>query len=416
MQGINMIRAAIATSICVALCACASSARAERTTLTVWGTLPISGKEADPYASALIADFRQKHPSVEIKYLFLTVDEILAKTHDMIHKGSEAIPDIMQTWGGAPFSYMAENGYFLDVTDDLAALPIPPAARDAMSWKGRMYGAMPFVATSGLYANLDLLSKAGVQAPTTVDQLEAAADALMRSGVQPFACGASDKWPPLAMYMYMVDCYEPGVFPRAQRRQAEIDSEPFTKAAERIQAWAVKGYFGQNPAKVGYFEARAQMMAGKAAMMVTGSWMNEAFSSVSTDQRIGFFPFPGSGATIMGLADISYSVTVMARGKREAAIDFLKCSIDPRMLSAGSSTRVPTMRGVLSSGPMMARQKEFFLRSTRLQCWWDQDLPEAITTPLNTMVCSFLLPETDVKLALSEYRKIFSEAVGRRAY
>ena len=45
-------------------------------------------------------------------------------------------------------------------------------------------------------------------------------DKLVAAGIQPFACGAKDKWPPLAMYMYFVNRFGGNAFGDAQARKA----------------------------------------------------------------------------------------------------------------------------------------------------------------------------------------------------
>ena len=79
-----------------------------------------------------------------------------------------------------------ERGAFEDLTpringEDFAAdLPnFPPGVLGASTYKGKLYGVPFVVGTIAMYANLDMLKSAGVEMPTTDEELVAAAAAIM---------------------------------------------------------------------------------------------------------------------------------------------------------------------------------------------------------------------------------------------
>ena len=204
------------------------------------------------------------------------------------------LPDIFQSWGGSVMGGYADAGRLLDLTEELESIATSAAAREAMSWGGKIYGVAPFFAIAGVFVNEGLFEELGLTVPTTLDEMEQVADKLLAAGIQPFALGARDKWPALATYMYLTNRYGGmEAFADAQARRARFDSDPFVQAAQKYQEWVEKGYFGPTPLGEAYGDAQLLMATGQAGMHVTGSWMNAQYSDPEfTDQRLGFYPFP----------------------------------------------------------------------------------------------------------------------------
>jgi hypothetical protein len=53
-----------------------------------------------------------------------------------------------------------------------------------------------------------------------------------------------------------------------------------------------------------------------------------------------------------------------------------------------------------------------FGKAKMIQFWWDQNLPPAVTTPLNDTIQTFLLPDTDVKDALTKFEQLATDNMG----
>ena len=158
------------------------------------------------------------------------------------------LPDIFQSWGGSVMGGYADAGRLLDMTKELKDIPGSAAAQQAMTWKGKIYGVAPFFAIAGVFVNEDIFDRYNLKVPTTIEEMEEVAEALKAKGIQPFAVGARDKWPVLAMYMYLVNRFGGmEAFNDAQARKARFDSEPMVKAAQLYQDWAKRGFFGATP-------------------------------------------------------------------------------------------------------------------------------------------------------------------------
>jgi ABC-type glycerol-3-phosphate transport system substrate-binding protein len=389
----------------------------QKVKLTVWA---IDLPDDDPthaYAKALVEGFQKANPDIELEYVALGNDPLKDKTK-VAMAANTGLPDVFQTWGGSVMGGYADAGRLLDLTADLRSVPGSAAAASAMTWKGKIYGVAPFFAIAGIFVNEGIFKANNLTVPTTIDQMAKVADALKAKGIQPFAVGAKDKWPALAMYMYLTNRYGGDVFSTAAARKARFDSDPFVKAAQLYQDWTKKGYFGQTPLGEAYGDANQLMATGKAGMQVTGSWMCANYASKDfTDQTIGFYPFPtmpggkGLATDVMGMTDIGFAATAVAAPKKAAVVRFLKYAMSPDAAQADPG-RVTAVPGVKAPSRVTEMASGVFAKAKLIQFWWDQNLPPAVTTPLNDTIQTFFLPDTNVKAALTKFEQLAADNMG----
>lgn len=391
---------------------------ANKVKLTVWGRDLPNDDPAHSYIRALVTNFKAKNPDIELEYIALGDPGLMDKTKVAMASNKD-LPEIFQGWGGSVMGGYADAGRLLDMTRELKSIPGSVAAREAMTWKKKIYGVAPFFAIAGLFVNEGIFKANGLTVPTTITELEKVADALKAKGIQPFACGARDKWPPLAMYMYLTDRFG-GItaFSDAASRKRRFDDDAFVKAAQKYQEWVKKGYFGDKPLSEAYGDADNLMATGKAAMQVTGSWKCAQYADKSfTDQTIGFYAFPempggkGKITDMMGMVDIGFTVTKAAAKKKEAVVRFLKYAMSVEACSAEKG-RICSVPGVKAPTRLTEMASEVFGKAQAIQFWWDQDLPPMITSPLNDTLQTFFMPQENVKRALTKYEELVEEHLG----
>jgi raffinose/stachyose/melibiose transport system substrate-binding protein len=394
---------------------------APKVTLTVWAVDPIDNpdKTDAAYARALAAGFKKKYPNIKLDWVAFGTQGSPLNNKLKVTLPSNQGPDIFQSWGGSFMKQFAVAGKLLDLTKELKRVKTSSAARAAMSYKGKIYGVAPFFAIAGLLVNEGKFKEFGIKVPTTFDELEKAAETLKAKGIQPLAVGSKDQWPILHPYMYLVNRYGGDIFQSAVARKVRFDDEPFVQAGLKIQEWAKKGYFGGKPLSEGYADAQLLMCTGKAGMQISGSWLCGLYSDkTQTDQTIGFYQVPaipggkGKASDVMGMTDVGFVATKISAKKKSAVVKFMKyamsvkaCEAETGRVSSVSGVKPPTRLTGMASKNVMANAKN-------IQFWWDQDLPPAICTPVNTTIQSFLLPETDVKKALTKFENLAEENMG----
>jgi raffinose/stachyose/melibiose transport system substrate-binding protein len=394
---------------------------APKVTLTVWAVDGINNPEKTDaaYVRALVTGFQKKYPKIKIDWVAFGTQGSPLNNKLKVSLPSNQGPDIFQSWGGSFMDRFAAAGKLLDLTKELSKVKTSSAAKAAMSYKGRIYGVAPFFAIAGLLVNEGKFKEFGIKVPTTIDELEKAADTLKAKGIQPLTVGAKDQWPILATYMYLVNRYGGNIFESAVARKTRFDAEPFVQAGLKIQDWAKKGYFGAKPLSEGYADAQLLMSTGKAGMQISGSWLCGLYSDKSqTDQTIGFYQVPafpgGKGLVtdVMGMTDVGFVATKLAAKKKDAVVKFMKyamsveaCEAETGRVASVPGVKAPTRLTGMASNNVMAKAKT-------MQFWWDQNLPPAICTPVNTTIQSFLLADTDVKKVLSKFEELAEENIG----
>jgi raffinose/stachyose/melibiose transport system substrate-binding protein len=392
-----------------------------KVTLTVWAVDSINNpdKPEAAYFIALAKGFQKKYPDIKLDWLGLGTAGAPLNNKLKVALPNNQGPDIFQSWGGSFMGQFAAAGKLLDLTKELKNVKTSPAARAAMSYKGRVYGVAPFFAIGGLLVNEGIFKKYGLTVPTTMEQLKTTLAALKAKAVQPFAVGSKDQWPILATYMYLVNRYGGRIFEEAAARKVRFDAKPFVQAGLTIQDWAKKGYFGSKPLSEGWGDAQLLMCTGKAGMQITGSFVCGLYSDPrQTDQTIGFYQVPtlkggiGLASDVMGMTDVGFVATKLAAKKRRAVVKFLNyvmsikvCEAETGRVCSVPGVKPPTRLTGMASSNVLSKAKY-------MQFWWDQDLPTTVSTPVNTTIQSFLLPETDVKKALAKFEDLVAENMG----
>lgn len=390
----------------------------QRVTLTVWGRDLPDDDPAHAYIRALVNGFQQNNPDINLDYIALG-DPGIGDRVRVVMASNSGLPDIFQSWGGSVMGAYADAGRLLDLTDELESIATSDAARQAMSWKGKTYGVAPFFAIAGVFVNEGIFEDLGLEVPETIEEMEEVAEALLAAGYQPFALGARDQWPVLATYMYLVNRYG-GIdaFADAQARRASFDGEAFVTAAEKYREWYERGFFGSTPLGEAYGDAQLLMATGQAGMHVTGSWMNAQYSDPGfTDQTIGFYPFPVLNPgdetiyDVMGQTDIGFAATHVAAEKKDAVVRFMQYAMSLEAVSAEAG-RITSVPDVPPPSRLTGMAADIFGQARNVQFWWDQDLPPMVTTPLNTTIQKFLLPNEDIRQALREFEQLAEEHLG----
>ena len=413
-----MKKRSIVSLLVFALCLfCALSLSAEKVKLTVWaGDIPDDSPD-HAFAKAVVEGFQAKYPDIQLDYVGLGNNAFKDKLKVTMASGS-GLPDVFQTWGGSVMGGYADAGMLLDLTKDLKDVPGSAAAASAVTWKGKIYGVAPLFAIAGLFVNEGIFAANNLKVPASVEEMEKVCEALKAKGIVPFACGEKDKWPGLALYMYLTNRFggDASAKAAAAGHKYPFTSDPFVKAAQTYQKWVKAGYFGATPLGDGYGDAQQQMYTGKAAMMISGTWLCGNFASKDlTDQKIGFYAFPalakggvGKVTDLMGMTDIGYAASKTGADKKDAVVKFLKYAMSPEAVSADPG-RIVAVPGIKAHNPITGQASAIFTTAKTVTFWWDQDLPPSVTSPLNDTIQTFFLPDTDVKKSLADYEKVCQE-------
>ncbi|MGF3056429.1 extracellular solute-binding protein [Microbacterium sp. YY-01] len=128
------------------------------------------------YWKEIIADFNQDYPDVKVDLQVLDWGNLQPTVNTLIQ--TKQYPDILnltnfQDYAAADLLYTGDEVLTPEIIDDLL-----PAFRANGEMDGRLYG-LPFVSSANtMYYNEEILAEAGIDVPTTFDELRDACNAI----------------------------------------------------------------------------------------------------------------------------------------------------------------------------------------------------------------------------------------------
>lgn len=177
---------------------------------------------------------------------------------------SKTLPDVLML-DNPDLQQIASTGALAPLSD--FKIPTDGYAQGVLSagtYKDKVYGLAPTVNTIALFYNKDILAKAGVQPPTTWDELKAAAAKLTKGEQYGVAFDANATYE--GTWQFLPFMWSNG------GDEKNIDSP---QAAEALQLWTDLVKSGSASSSVLNWkqaDVKDQFVAGKAAMMVNGPW------------------------------------------------------------------------------------------------------------------------------------------------
>ncbi len=306
-------------------------------------------------------------------------------------------PDIYTSWSGGPMIEYIESGFAFPVTELVEANPVGEMAMDAAlaqgTYNGEIYG-VPFINTSivGVFYNKAMFEEYGVTIPTTVSELEAAADTFVANGIIPFALANQPQWTGSMYFMSLATRFA-GLDPfnAAVSGEGSFEHESYVYAGEKIQEWVNNGYFpeGMNSMSPDDGQDRALLYQEAAAMMVHGSWNTGSLRNDSEEfyQNIGWFPFPavdGSDADAsiqIGTIGDQFLHFYCEGEKQEAAFEVINgFYTEENIQFVAEQGYNPPVNNILDyvTDPVAIQIMEAALSASNVQLWYDQYLPPAV--------------------------------------
>jgi raffinose/stachyose/melibiose transport system substrate-binding protein len=176
------------------LAACATPT-AEPETETASGALAVN-IIASPHAEAVVAAFEESHPEIDVELTTTTLsfEDGSVQTHLRSGAGADVL---LLNSGPGRIGLIAEAGLVLDISDLYAEgidASYPEDVLSQITYDDAIYEIAEGRDIFQLHVNTDLFENAGVDVPTSWDELLDTCEPLAESGVRPFAVGARDNY------------------------------------------------------------------------------------------------------------------------------------------------------------------------------------------------------------------------------
>ena len=208
---------------------------------------------------------------VEVQYL---ENEAYKKKLTTLLQSSDK-PNIIYSWGGGVLRDQVKAGVIEDLTPVMDAAwkdRFVPAAVQAYTVDGKLYGVPMHTSQVGFFYNKDLFAKANVDAASikTWDDLLATVKKLQEAGITPIITGGADKWPlhfywsHLAMRVGGKDAFEAAL----KGEGKGFADTTFVKSGELFKQLVELKPFQAGFLGVTYPQSAGQFGDGKGAMML----------------------------------------------------------------------------------------------------------------------------------------------------
>jgi xylobiose transport system substrate-binding protein len=333
---------------------------------------------------------------------------------------TSSAPDIFFNWGGGSIQEFVDADLLLPLDDFIAEDPglednflssvFNTAVVDDEPYGIPMRGTQPVM----LFHNKTVLANAGLEVPTTWDELLNAVEVLSAQGITPIALGGADQWPTQMWYQYVYDRVAgPELFASALAGETEVwESDESREALGMLQELIDAGAFGTNFDSVKFTDggSPALLRSGKAAFELMGSWAYSTQQDADPEfaaNELGYSAFPaieggkGDPANIAGNTNNFYSVIKDTRYP-DTVRDFLKMMYSDEFVQTQLAIgNLPTTTNTeqfldTAANPDYSRfQFELVQDAPSFQLSWDQAYPPSAGTPLKVAVQQFFNGQLD---------------------
>ena len=286
--------------------------------------------EANKELEKHLGEFTQE-TGIEVELETLPLDAMRTVLQTQLRSGEG--PDVF-AWGSGPSfgGALAEAGLVKDLTAAYEEndWQVYDFAKERVTVDGKVYGLPGEAETIGLFYNKDIFAELGLEEPKSLEDLQAASEAVKAAGKTPMAVGNKEGWEGGHLLSMALSSAVGG-----EGMQALLDGEKSWTSPEVVQALTLwqdfnkKGYLPKSPTSVDYDTSTSLFYSGEAAMIPTGSWLVAEIED-NTDFEVGYIPFPGPDGPGIFTGGLGSGPYVSATTKNEEeAIQFLDFLASP---------------------------------------------------------------------------------------
>lgn len=347
---------ALVLCLCLSLFCIPSIAEGEREVVNFWYLW--SGVEAEGMEK-IVAKYNESQDKYQVVGLSVP-DE--AKI--VVAIGSNEGPDITDSFSSAISSYY-EQGILHSLNEYIDASGydtsvFPEAMMETCTRDGNVVGLPINVMNYMMYYNVDIFEEAGLELPTTADELLDVASKLTTLADD----GTIDQLGmPVFPYGYYLDAmvYGLGGTYTEDGETLNVDNEGFRKAVQTLKDYYdAFGYDNINTFQSAgaWLDATDPFLNGKQALRFDGSWLASFIKQFAPDLNYACMPIPTMNEGDTSVAVLSSSVFyVPATAKCPAgAFDFMTFLVGPEGCKDWliNCTNVPAHSGLYSDEDMLA--------------------------------------------------------------
>jgi arabinogalactan oligomer/maltooligosaccharide transport system substrate-binding protein len=296
-------------------------------TVTFWDTS--DAKSEAPAFKQLIDKFTASHPNIKVSYVNVPFSEAQEKFRTAA-QGNSGAPDVLRSEVAWTPDF-ASQGYLADLTDAIGDtsdyLPTPLSSNKL---DGKLYGIPQVTDAPALLYNKAMLDKAGVQVPTSWDQLKTDAPKIKSSnpGVDAAAFLQAQGYFSLP-FIYS----EGGDLLNVDQKKIILNAPEAVKGLQDAIDLVKSGAAKTDTTTDTYNNMMTAFKDGKVAMILNGPWSvpdiktGKAFSDPT---NLGIAPPPAGSSGKTGTPVGGHNYVIYSQSKvKDAAAEFIKYMDSP---------------------------------------------------------------------------------------
>ena len=276
---------AVAGMLLLAACSGGTGNSDDPNTLTVWSYFTSPGQIAALEEQNAL--FQEAHPEITLESVTLPGDQVVQRL--LSTATTQEGPDVVFDNVVVDFPTLAGSGVLYDLSDYWAEYEHADQFPENASWEyeGGLYNVMSYTNLLGLYYNADALDEVGIDPPTTIEEFDAALQAVLEDGrYTPLALsGAPDVG---SAWVTFAQLLGDGV------DYCSITTEATESVFSRVESWAQSGIIPQDAATWDQTDAWQPFMTGDYAFAINGNWQLGSLEDV--DFEVGTTRYPAGSA------------------------------------------------------------------------------------------------------------------------
>lgn len=291
-----MLSAAIAAGMLTAVPMTAHADEAEEITWMFWDDLEATEDLISKGYADIINRYNEEYAGkYHVTPITTNLEEYDGKLNALIAAGQT--PDCYICNPGPNMDTYVNAGAAADLTDILTNQEadwygtFTDGIFEEMTYDGKIMAVPTNFAAALCFYNTELFEQAGVEVPTTFDELTDVCGKLQEAGIQPISCSAGTPWCLSMVAGYL--CDRQGVDLNAiADHTADWTDANIVEAATKLQT--LSQYFQPTAAGDSNDQATAAFYNGEAAILVQGSWVVAQINGNNPDfeSKCGVFQFP----------------------------------------------------------------------------------------------------------------------------
>ena len=267
---------------------------------------------------------------------------------------SRTLPDLLML-DNPDVKQIAETGALAAFEDlGISTDGFAPGVVAAGELDGKHYGLGPVSNAVGLIYNVDLLEAAGVEVPTTWDELAAAAAALTEGDRYGLAFSAVASFEGTSQFL-------PFMWSNGGSED-DLTGAETVEALQFLTDLVQSGSVSASVVNWSQNDVNDQFTAGNAAMMVNGPWNLPKLEASGVNYDVAMLPVPNAGDELVAsLGGEQYVIPLNEDAERmQAAAEFLTCVLqDENQVTmatgrGGVPSRLSAVDAAVEASPMVA--------------------------------------------------------------